>query len=65
MPENAPEGNAFLVGSTEDSDLSSSSSILTLATWREARGESTETPRGIFRTAVNRAANPDGGVPMR
>ena len=46
----------FWAGSTEASDLSSFSSILTLATWREGRGESTETQRGIFRTVVYRAA---------
>jgi hypothetical protein len=47
--------NAF-AGPTEASDSSSLSSILTLATWREARGESKEAQRGIFRTVVNREA---------
>ena len=47
---------AFGAGSIEASGLSSFSSNLTLATWRGARGESTETRRGIFRTVVYRAA---------
>jgi hypothetical protein len=37
-------------------EFSAFSMKMTLATWREARGESTETQRGIFHTALNRGA---------
>jgi len=43
-------------GSTEDFGSSSRSSSLALATWREARAESTEAQRGILHTVVNRVA---------
>jgi hypothetical protein len=45
-----------LAGSTGASDLSSLSSSFVLATWHEAREESTGDQRGIFHTVVNREA---------
>jgi len=45
-----------LAGFTEASDGSSRLSTFVFATWREGRGESTEAQRGIFQSAVNRAA---------